>query len=312
MERRDTDHNMTPARLKRRFAEQLRLWLELTRPHQWSKNLLLFVPALTSFLIFDAQAISFTLAAIFTFSCAASAGYVVNDLIDLPVDRHHPSKKFRPLASGRIDTTTAKRIGVALLAAALAAAYAISDEFLLIILIYLFLSTTYSLALKKVFLVDAITLAALYFLRIEAGAVVIGMPVSGWLMSFALLLFFSLALMKRCGELVYLTSLNQSTLHGRAYHNRHLPLLWVIGICSAAIATLTFCAFVSDPAAIVSYANPNLLWVVAALLLIWLGGLWTATYRGEMGLDPILYVLRRKWSLFCLGAILAITLLAQG
>ncbi|MDG1932915.1 MAG: UbiA family prenyltransferase [Luminiphilus sp.] len=311
MQGQDTDQSMIIQRPKSRFAKQLRLWLELIRPHQWSKNLLLFAPALTSFSIFDARAISLTLMAILAFSCAASAGYVLNDLIDLPADRDHPRKKFRPLASGRISATTAKKIGVALLAPALAIAYATSADFLLLIILYLILTTTYSLALKKLFLLDAMTLAVLYFLRISAGAAAIGVPLSTWLIGFALSLFFSLALMKRCSELVYFRSLNQSRLPGRAYYQRHLPLLWVIGIGAAATATTTFCLFVGDPAATAPYASPKLLWIVAALLLTWLGGLWAATYLGKMEIDPSLYVFRRKWSLFCIGTILALTLLAQ-
>ena len=287
------------------------LWLELIRPHHWAKNLLLFVPVLTSFSIFDSHSVVMTLVAFLAFCFAASSGYVLNDLVDKSADQTHPLKALRSLASGAVTVEMAVLVFGSLLAVALSIAYTVGSKFFVLVIAYLFLTTAYSLALKRLFLADVVILATLYVMRIVAGAVATDIPISFWLIAFAMPLFVSLAVIKRCAEVVYIQQIGRTTLPGRAYCSRHLPLLWITGIGSAVIAVVIFGLFISYAKTVEQYASPNLLFLVAALFTAWLSSLWFAAYRGRMGPDPVLYVLKKGETLCYMALMLGLTLVAQ-
>jgi 4-hydroxybenzoate polyprenyltransferase len=287
------------------------LWLALIRPHHWAKNLLLFVPVLTSFSIFDSHSVVMTLVAFLAFCFAASSGYILNDLVDKSADQTHPLKALRPLASGAVTVEMAVIVFGSLLAVALSIAYTVGSKFFVLVIAYLFLTTAYSLALKRLFLADIVILATLYVTRIVAGAVATDIPISFWLIAFAMPLFVSLAVIKRCAEVVYIQQIGRTTLPGRAYCSRHLPLLWIIGIGSAVTAVVIFGLFISYAKTVEQYASPNLLFLVAALFTAWLSSLWFATYRGRVGPDPVLYVLKKGETLCYLALMLGLTLVAQ-
>ncbi|MDC1116800.1 UbiA family prenyltransferase [Luminiphilus sp.] len=286
-------------------------WLRLVRPHHWAKNLLVFVPALASFLIFDSHIIVMTLVAFLAFCFAASSGYILNDLVDRSADQNHPQKALRPLASGAVTVKMSLLMCGLLLAVALVIAYTVGLEFFVLMTAYLFLTTAYSLALKRVFLVDVVVLATLIVMRVLAGAAATDIPISFWLIAFLMPLFISLALIKRCAELVYVKQIGRTTLPGRSYSSGHLPSLWIIGICSAVTAVVMFGLFVSDAKALERYATPDLLWAVTAFLSAWIASLWVATYRGQMGSDPLLYVLNKRETVCYIAIIIGLTLLAQ-
>ena len=252
-----------------------------------------------------------TLVAFLAFCFAASSGYILNDLVDKSADQAHPLKALRPLASGTITVEMAVMVCGLLLAVALLIATAVGIEFFGLLIAYLFLTTTYSLALKRLFLADVVILATLYVMRVVAGAVAIDIPVSYWLIAFAMPLFVSLAVIKRCAEVVYIQQIGRATLPGRAYCSRHLPLLWIIGICSAVIAVVIFGLFISYAKTVEQYASPNLLFLVAALFTAWLSSLWFAAYRGRMGPDPVVYVLKKRETLCYVTLMLGLTLVAQ-
>ncbi len=286
-------------------------WIRAFRVHQWLKNLLLLVPLLTSFQFLEPGKLLAVLGAFLAFSVAASATYVMNDLLDLGSDRIHPRKRNRPFASGRIGVVPGAAAASAMLALALAAAPLIAPKFACMLVVYLVATVTYSLVLKRYVLIDVMTLGLLYTLRIIAGATAISVAVSPWLLAFSMFLFTSLAMVKRCSELVSLGAAGRSGASGRDYQVTDLTVLWPLGVGTALCAVVVFGLFINVPDTQARYATPELLWCVALGLIYWLGRLWTKTSRGEMHDDPILFAARDRGSRVVIAAMVLATVAAH-
>jgi 4-hydroxybenzoate polyprenyltransferase/phosphoserine phosphatase len=270
----------------------LRVWLKALRVHQWLKNLLVFVPLLTSFSLGDVHRGGLALLAFVSFSLAASATYLVNDLWDLDSDRAHPRKRFRPLAAGAVTIRQALAAAGLLLVTAFAIAAATAPRFALLLLGYVVATSAYSWLLKRVVVADVLTLACLYTIRVLAGAVAIGVDVSSWLLAFSGFLFFGLALVKRCAELVSLEEQARTSASGRDYRVSDLRVLWPMGVGASLCAVVVFGLFIHSPETLVRYATPKLIWIAMLGLLYWLTRLWIKTSRGEMHDDPIIFAMR--------------------
>ncbi|MCK9989409.1 MAG: hypothetical protein RugAbin2_00423 [Rugosibacter sp.] len=286
-------------------------WLRALRVHQWIKNLLLFVPLLTAFSFMEINKLFSMGLAFLAFSLAASATYIVNDLWDLDSDRLHPRKRLRPFASARLSVLHGLAVAGASLASAFLLAYCVSISFCLMLLAYLALTSAYSWTLKKYVLIDAIMLSLLYTLRILAGAVAIGVATSSWLLAFSVFIFLSLALVKRCAELVSLEKSGLDKAHGRDYRVTDLTVLWPLGVGTALSAVVVFGLFISSPETQTRYATPQLLWLVAIGLVYWLGRLWIKTSRGEMHDDPVVYAIKDDGSRITVAIMLFVMLMAH-
>lgn len=289
----------------------LSVWLRALRVHQWLKNLLLFVPMLTAFSFMDVGLVATMIVAFLAFSLAASATYIVNDLWDLENDRVHPRKRLRPLASAQIPIMTALLVAATILVSALLLALAVSGSFFLMLLLYLVLTSTYSWILKSYVLLDVITLSILYTLRILAGSVAIGVVTSSWLLAFSVFMFLSLALVKRCAELVALDEAGETATRGRDYRVHDLVVLWPLGVGAALSSVVVFGLFISSPETQMRYATPQFMWLVAVGLIYWLARLWIKTSRGEMHDDPIVYAIKDYGSRMTVLAMLATMLFAH-
>jgi 4-hydroxybenzoate polyprenyltransferase len=268
------------------------VWLRALRVHQWLKNLLLFVPLLTAFSFTDINKLASMVLAFLAFSFAASATYMVNDLWDLENDRAHPRKRLRPFASARIPILNGLAVAAGTLLLAFGLAFAVSNGFLLMLLIYLVLTSAYSWVLKEYVLIDVLMLSLLYTLRILAGSVAIGIATSSWLLAFSVFMFLSLALVKRCAELVSLGDSGVASTRGRDYRVSDLVVLWPLGVGAALSAVVVFGMFISAPETQGRYGTPDLLWLVAIGLIYWLARLWVKTSRGEMHDDPVVYAIK--------------------
>ncbi len=178
--------------------------LQALRPKQWTKNLLVFVGLVFAYRLGNERTVALTLGAFAVFCALSSAGYLWNDLRDLTADRLHPTKKLRPIASGRVPTGLAAGSALVLSAAGLAGAFALRPSFGLVALGYLLLTTSYSVWLKHLVLIDIFAISAGFVLRAVGGAVVIGVPASPWLYVCTVLGSLLLALGKRRHELVLL------------------------------------------------------------------------------------------------------------
>ncbi|CAM2179639.1 decaprenyl-phosphate phosphoribosyltransferase [Burkholderia latens] len=289
----------------------LMTWCKALRVHQWLKNLLLFVPLLTAFAFFDIEKVATLALAFLAMSLGASATYIGNDLWDLDNDRQHPRKRNRPFANGALSIVQGLGCASLLLAVAFALAFAVSPGFAGMFALYLVLTTLYSWRLKSVVLLDVVVLSLLYTYRIIAGAVAAEIPVSHWLLAFSVLAFLSLALVKRCSELVFLRQSDKSMASGRDYRVDDLEVLWPFGIGASLAAVVVFGLFINAPETAARYAVPHLLWLVQIGLIYLFGRLWITTVRGAMHDDPIVHILENRNSLGILCMMVAIVLVAH-
>ncbi len=289
----------------------VRVWLRALRVHQWFKNLLLFVPLLTAFSSQEIDKLLMVMLAFIAFSLAASATYMGNDLWGLESDRSHPRKKYRPFASAEIPILKGVAVAVALLVLGLVLAVNVSLNFFWMLLLYLVATTIYTWVLKTYVLVDVIVLSLLYTLRIIAGSVAAGVSTSFWLLAFSVFIFFSLALVKRCSELLTLKERGKKAAHGRDYCTTDLVVLWPLGVGSALSAVVVFGLYINAPETQLRFGSPQVLWLVGIGLIYWLARLWIKTARGEMHDDPLVFAIRDFGSRITIFVMLAATLAAH-
>lgn len=287
----------------------VRVWLRAIRIHQWLKNLLIFAAAGAAHTLSSAQ-LPQLLCAFFSFSFAASSAYLTNDLLDLPGDRSHARKRHRPLASGRIPLITGIQLAPLLLIAAIALSFALPPLFLLVLAGYYFLTLSYSLFLKRKLIVDVVTLACLYGVRLVAGAVAVGVALSPWFASFAVFFFLCLALVKRCTEIVDRMARGGGDLSGRAYVQHDLPILEAMAAATGYVAIMIFTLYINSPAVVTLYHHPQYLWAICLVLFYWISRILLLTHRGEMHEDPVVYAVSDRKSLICGAVVLAIILAA--
>jgi 4-hydroxybenzoate polyprenyltransferase len=286
------------------------------RVHQWLKNLLIFLPVLGAQRFTDATAVTSAFLAFVAFSLVASSVYIVNDSLDLRDDRRHPTKRSRPFASGALTLARAPLlVGGLLLVSAAITFLLLPPAFRLALGVYLLLTFAYSLKLKGAVLVDVVTLAGLYTLRILAGAAATGIQPSVWLLGFSLFFFLSLALVKRYAELHERASAADHEpgegLPGRGYQPRDLPVLIALGVGTGCVAVLVLALYVISEEFAQHYRYPVLLWQLAPLMLYWIGRAWIVVARDEMHDDPVVWAVRDQISRWVALAALVILLLAR-
>lgn len=273
------------------------------RLHQWSKNALVFVPAVTSHRFADVPTLLAAGVAFLSFSLCASALYVVNDLMDLEADRRHPAKSKRSLAAGVLPARAALVLVPALLAGSGALAATLPSAFGLVLVGYALASVTDSWKLKHFVLVDVLLLAGLYALRVFAGAAATRIPVSNWLLAFSVFLFLSLALVKRFTELRLPTLTHQR----RGYRPGDAAPLAMLGTASGYAAVLVLALYVSGTEVRALYRSPELLWLVCPMLLYWISRVWLPAQRDGMASDPVVFALSDRITL-ALGAVIPIVM----
>jgi 4-hydroxybenzoate polyprenyltransferase/phosphoserine phosphatase len=263
--------------------------LRAMRCYQWVKNLLVFVPAITSHTIFEGAIASSAALAFFSFSFCASAAYILNDLLDLEEDRRHDSKKQRPFASGRMSIGAGILLALACLSASAVIAAFVSRAFVPALAIYVVLTSLYSLFLKRLLVVDVLALALLYTLRVVAGSLVTGIVLSLWLLSFAFFLFLSLAFSKRAADLIQHQRDNRKVVPGRGYVTTDLDAVSIAGMCSGFLSSLILALYINSVSVQLLYRRPALLWGLQPILLYYVTRLWMICRRGELTEDPLLY-----------------------
>lgn len=275
-------------------------FVALLRPHQWVKNLLVFLPILTAHAwSVEAHWLHAALA-LASLSLAASAVYCLNDVLDAPEDRLHPDKRSRPVASGRVSIPSALVTGLAAGLLAWLPALALPPLFALTLASYFLLALLYVAIIKRLAWADIAALGAFYVLRLLAGGEATGIGCSLWLLGFAILLFPSLAMIKRASELALVAAARSSGLPGRAYGPRHSDSLrrlgWVFSILTFALIV----GYALSPQAAAQYAAPH--WLVGSGLgvFLWDRALWARAMRGRVSGDPVVCALKYPMSYLCL------------
>lgn len=283
------------ANVTRVLDDRSRSWLpylRALRPHQWVKNVLVLVPLLASHSFGQRGVWLSALLAFAAFSLTASSVYVLNDLLDLESDRHHPRKRLRPFASGDVPVQHGLAIVPLLLIGAVALASHLPGVFMAVLAGYYVVTLGYSLKLKHYAMVDVLTLAGLYTLRVIAGAAALAIMPSFWLLAFSMFMFLSLALVKRYSELMAMKKSGHEKTRGRGYEVGDLTILQSAGLASGYIAVLVLALYVNSPDIGHLYGRPVIIWLVCPLLLLWLSRIWMITHRGDMDDDPIVFAFR--------------------
>ena len=296
--RHNVIHRTRPFRNVLEFdrREEFNSFLKELRPHQWSKNLLIFLVCITSHR-FDLLLSAKMILALCAFCLSASSVYFFNDLFDLWADREHPKKKRRPIAAG--DLALSQDIFICPLLAILGiwCAAQVSSVYVKWIFLYLVLTTVYSFWGKKIPIVDILMLAVLYCLRVMAGSVVTGIVMTPWLGFFCAFIFVSLACSKRVSELILATS-SQFRLARRGYRSDDVTFLSILGVATGIISVLISALYIQQPRIKFLYYDALSLWMVSLCVFFWISRIWLLTMRGEMHIDPIAFALKDKTTYF--------------
>jgi len=217
---------------------------------------------------------------------------VLNDLLDLPADRQHQTKRLRSFASGELPLPVGLLLAPILLIVSIGVAFTLSWNVAAVLGVYFFLTTGYSWRIKQLALVDVFFLAALYTIRLVGGHEATGIPYSFWLLAFSMFIFLSLALLKRFTEL---HALRQQKLHdskGRGYTAADLEMVSTFGIASGFLSVLVMALYVNSEQVKTLYTNPVILLLICPLLLYWICRMWLIAHRGGMHDDPIVFALK--------------------
>ena len=282
------------------------------RPHQWVKNALIFLPAISSAQIFSTDIFMTLCISFIAFSLVASSGYLFNDLLDLEADRNHPEKKTRPLAAGQISLLySTLLIFVLLVIGSLIALLFVNIKFFLILSTYFLLTTIYSLYLKRKIIIDIVSLAVLYTLRVIAGGLAVDLPLSVWILAFSMFIFMSLAAVKRLSELVENASKGQKNTVGRSYKTSDITIIGGISLASGYISVLVSILHIYTEATQEFYSRPEILLGICPILIYWITRMILLTHRGEMHHDPILFSIRDNTSRFSIFLIILIAIVAK-
>jgi len=282
------------------------------RPHQWSKNLLLIVPAVAAQIWMEPDVVLELVLACVAFSLTASGGYILNDLIDLDADRQHPEKQSRPFASGQLSVSWGFVMGPVLLFSGIAVAYSLVNfQFGTVVVTYALLSAAYSRWIKRVLLLDVMLLAGFYALRLVAGGAAVSVEVSSWLLAFSMFFFLSLAFAKRLMEFDLSAQEHLPSSSARPYTSVDRDAFRTIGPTCGLMSILVLALYISSDTVQAIYERPQTLWLVCPLLLYWVLRVWFFALRGDLHHDPVVFALRDRVSYAVAGVVLVVLYLAS-
>ncbi len=287
--------------IERAFEEPRHVWadtLHALRVHHWVKSALVFLPLGTISGGLNLALLGRAFLAFLAFSLCASSVYVLNDLLDLPSDRRHPSNKDRKLASGQVSPAFALLLLPLLLCSSLFLGLLLSVGCMSVLLLYFAAMAAYSVGLKDVPILDVLILAGGYSMRVVAGALALNIPLSAWLLSFCGPLFFSLALIKRYAELAI-----SDVLHGveesraRGYRSADKTAIVAQGIASGYLSVAILALYTQTQIAARYPLRQGFAWTLCVLLFYWVSYLWLMAARGRIPHDPVPFVFKDRTSL---------------
>lgn len=304
--------NLEVTQVFHRDAMDWRVFLKAMRVHQWAKNVLVFVPLLLSHTYDEPDRLFATCLAFLCIGLCASATYFWNDLFDLADDRTHPTKRNRPLASGRMLVKDGVIYSFALLAVSLGLALFLGSFALVCsLLAYVVLTLSYSLVVKRKMVADVILLAMLFLLRILIGGIAANVAVSDWLFAFSIFFFLSLGFAKRLADLPPEVRSSDFLIAGRGYRGTDAPILATLGASSGLSSVIVLALYINEPTVVGLYQNPIVLWGICLILLYWLNRIWLLVHRGELPHDPVVFALKDNISRMLGVMIMVLVLLAR-
>ncbi|MDO9266595.1 MAG: UbiA prenyltransferase family protein [Sulfurimonas sp.] len=238
--------------------------LKLFRVHQYIKNLFIFMPLLFSFSYSNLDNNLNSLIAFILFSILASSIYIFNDLMDINEDRAHPTKKYRPLASGKVSPKSAKMLILLLSLSSLGISFVFNTELFIVLLVYFVLNIAYSLKLKHIAILDIFIIATGFVLRLFAGSAVTGISLSMWIILMTFLLAIFLALAKRRDD-VLLSLEGQETRKNIDGYN--LEFVNAAMVLMAGVVIVSYIQYTISPE-VVSRLNTSHLYITSFFVIL--------------------------------------------
>lgn len=265
-------------------------YLKMLRVHQWLKNVLVFAPAILAHQLTNPAVMLPSFGAFVAFCTAASAIYIINDIIDLPLDRQHATKRNRPFANGTLTIPFGLSVSAALITITAVICLFLPLAFALVIGLYAVTTTAYSFAIKRMLLIDVLCLAGLYCLRLLGGKAAADLSPSFWLIAFGMFFFLSLALVKRFVELQTSKVSERDRIAGRGYRPEDISIVGQAGISSAFAAALVLSLYIQSQEVIGYYTAPWLIWPLVPIVLYINVRIWILAHRREMHDDPVVFI----------------------
>jgi 4-hydroxybenzoate polyprenyltransferase len=235
-------------------------FLKLIRVHQWVKNFFVFVPLLFSMHLFDWSYLKISLLAFLIFSLASSSIYVINDLVDVNSDRAHPTKKNRPIASGKIKVPFAVTTSALLIILVFVLIPYSNINFLFSVVGFIVLNILYSFIFKNIVILDVFSIAAGFAIRVLGGAFAINVPISNWLLLTTMFISLFLGVMKRHSELV-LVSEKENNLESRKVLSQYsLNFADQMATVAAAGVIICYALYTVAPRTVNVFGSENLIY----------------------------------------------------
>jgi 4-hydroxybenzoate polyprenyltransferase len=234
--------------------------LRLMRPHQWIKNTFVLTGLLFGHAWHNPTLVTQAIIAFVAFCLISSTIYILNDIVDIEQDRHHPSKRKRPLPSGKLKLSTAAAFAVILGSTAMGLASLASSSVVVILLIYAVMNIAYSLKLKHVVILDVFIIATGFMLRILAGTLGLGIPPSQWLLLCGLMVTLFLGFSKRRAEIIALSE--DKTAHRKVLQDYSPVLLDKMIVVTAAGLIMSYSLYTMNPETIHIHGTANLIYTV--------------------------------------------------
>ncbi|UCE49124.1 MAG: decaprenyl-phosphate phosphoribosyltransferase [Phycisphaerales bacterium] len=282
-------------------------FLQIMRPHHWIKNILVFAALIFGQKLYVFSAVAGAVGAFSCFCIASSAVYIFNDIVDRRMDKLHPEKRNRPIAAGTLSVNAAAAISILCAVVAVSGALVLNRQFGIIIILYILLMLLYSLLLKKAMILDCLTISIGFCLRAVAGAVVVGVFISHWLIicTFALCLF--LAFSKRRCEIAQFSEHSESFRQTLGGYTPEL-LAHMVNVTSG-LAVASFLLYATDDGTEARFGTINLAYTTP-LVLYCVFRLSALTQQGKFS-GPVQLILSDTafqvgfvlWVLACIGII---------
>ena len=296
------DSNISVEIISQNYEPTLNDFFYLLRVHHWIKNSLIFIPMLLAHEITQLNIIVLILAFI-SYSLIASSVYILNDLIDKKFDSMHITKKYRPIAYGKIQIANALSYAAIILVIGLILSLNVNINFFLLTLSYFIIAVSYSIYLKDIIYLDLVMLAIFFITRILAGGFAVDISISIWFVLFSMFFFLSMASIKRITEIQKYAP-NQESYTGRPYNRKSLNSLNIIGAISGLLSMMVFFLYITSESSGILYSNTPYLYIANLLLFYWLGRVFYLTYNETMHDDPIIFSMTDKISYLIISLIL--------
>lgn len=283
--------------------------LKSMRLHQWSKNVLIMMSPFLNLGIFKLSWIFYLFFGFVAFGLVASATYMINDLLDIQADRAHRTKKSRPFASGALCIKNGLVSIIALICVGFFIAFSLRFEFGIMLLVYTFISMTYSFWLKQIIVLDTLTLSFLFCWRVLAGSILLAIPFNTWFIVFLGFFFLGLALGKRAIELNAEKNSNRK-IAGRGYQKKDFLVVLISGISSSFACIIILLIYAILSTATVVNNDISAIFIVF-ILLFWQMRFWLLVVRKQIHDDPIIFALRDRMSFSSVACMAIIIIMEQ-